>query len=85
LAEPITYIDIEFHFTHGEPLYVTLMDGRDTFTNVGEYAQCELKHETGEGETTITIHRDKLNGVRATKRVVKPEPRQHGDTILELS
>lgn len=89
MADEQVWYDLAFYFSSGEPLYIEVLEGRDRIEDTHMFTKVTVLHE-GE-ESTLTIHRDKLNGVRSTKRIVKPEPaqpwtgRQHGDSILEMS
>jgi hypothetical protein len=81
MAEPITYYDLEFRFTHGEPLYLTVQDGRDAIQDIAYCTHCgsaakvkiTVKQED-DSEATVTVHTDKLNGATSVKRIVQPDP-----------
>lgn len=93
MAEPYTVIDLEFHFTSGEQLYVSVHEGRDHIDErmPGVYRVTVTQDEI---ERTLTVHTDKLNAVQRTTRLVQPEPptldellkrgRSAKETTLEL-
>jgi hypothetical protein len=83
MAEPITYYDHEFLFTSGDPLYFTVQEGKDAIDERPDVLIYTLYGD--DAEERIEVYREKVNCRRCIKRIVKPEPRQHGDTILELS
>lgn len=72
MADTLTFYDLEFHFTSGPPLSVTVQDGVDTFDDSKpNQLKVTVKHD--DRETTFTIHTDKLNAVQSTKRIEKKQ------------
>jgi hypothetical protein len=72
MADTLTFIDYEFHFTSGDPLFVSIQEGMGTVE-----ASAGLIHlETADKRDAITITRDKLNYFREIRRVEKVEQPQ---------
>jgi hypothetical protein len=75
----VTYYDLEFHFTHGEPLSTTVQEGRDALVDTNPCTHCgrggtiKVTVVNDGLEHTMTVHTDKLNAVQSTKRIVKPQ------------
>ncbi len=66
------WTDYEFHFTHGEPLFVSVLEGRDAVTPpVSANQPWEITlHESDDLTSTVTVYPWRLNGMRETRRVV---------------
>ena len=88
--DPIVERDLQFHFSHGQPLELTVRDGRDAIQDIGACRHCGAAaryritqvHEDG-SETTHNVHADKLNGASSTKRIVQPEPAQQLEELVD--
>jgi len=73
MAEPQVFHDYEFHFSSGELLCVTLLEGRDALQVPGDGTMVlKVSHEEG-CEVETVVHLSKLNGTQITKRTVKDE------------
>ena len=71
-------LDLEFGFTHGEPLSITAVDGRDQIAADPDRVKVTCRPDEATIEETI-IDRSKTNWMRTTKRTLKdddktPEP-----------
>lgn len=71
---PQVWLDLEFHFTHGEPLFATLMEGRDTLEapNTPDQPWRVTIQATPDETETLLILPGTLNGLRTTRRTVPP-------------
>lgn len=69
MADQQVYYDLEFHFSSGERVAFTVMEGRDAIdeSQAGIYRATIMDGVT---ERTIVIHKDKVDAVESTKRVV---------------
>ena len=65
-------IDYEFQFTSGEPIFVSIQEGRDTVHSDREVIEITAK-PSKDVEEVATIMRHKLNGWRRTRRIVRDE------------
>jgi hypothetical protein len=73
VAQPIVEFDLEFHFTSGPTLYITVREGRDAISDTPDVTKVTVHLEDG-SVSTLTVHRDKLNAVQSTQRLVLPTP-----------
>jgi hypothetical protein len=71
MPEPITFYDLEFHFTHGEPLIFTIQEGKDAIDERPEVFAYTVFGEST--EERIEVYRERVNCRRCTKRLVKPK------------
>lgn len=71
MTEPDIFIDYEFHFAHGEPLFVELKEGRDSFNSDPDAYRLTIINP--ESETHIEVVKARLNGFTKRVRVVQPE------------
>lgn len=72
-SEPYVQIEIECHFTQGEPIFILAREGRDTVLINERFLQVDIYANPEAPESTI-IDRAKLNGFRTVKRTIHPEP-----------
>ena len=76
MADTTTFIDYEFHFKSGDPLYVTAEAGKVTWETTDK--GIELTGTPDETVTdTIQIQPDALNYVRTITRQVELEKAPH--------
>jgi hypothetical protein len=77
VAEPLVLIDYEFHFASGDPLFVTVTEGRDEVRHRADHVYVVVRQDTGT-EDILTVFHNKLNGIRQTRREIPPEPQLPG-------
>lgn len=63
-------VDYEFHFSHGDALYATLTEERDTVQM--DAHTIVLTVNTPGQRDEIVVQRAKLNGLRITRRTIEP-------------
>ena len=78
MADPRVLLDLEFGFTHGDPLFISTEEGRDSCAADEARIRVIKRPDDQTIEETI-IDRAKVNWTRTTKRVlpaedVTPEP-----------
>lgn len=83
MSDPKVLIDYEFHFASGELMYLTVEDGRDEMDGDDQSLRFTIRDEP-DVEDRVQVFISKLNGVRATKRILQPEPQSTlEDTIAK--
>lgn len=70
MSDTLTFYDYEFHFTHGEPLFVTVLEGRDEVIRDDQRFDVVIHGET---EALVSVDVAKLNGFRRTQRLEQKE------------
>jgi hypothetical protein len=68
---PKVLYDLEFYFTDGDEHFVTVEEGRDRMAADDERVKIEL-HPTDDEVIEDIIHRQHLNRMRTTKKIIKP-------------
>jgi len=72
MADDVYLIDVEVHFAHGDPLFEQLIDGRDTVIQTAAAAMIEIRPSPDE-PVSYTIHKDKVNYIKTSRRKLEPE------------
>jgi hypothetical protein len=72
MSEPETHRALEFGFTHGDPLFITLIEGRDTCIIRSMEFSISINHPDKIQER-VNIERAKLNYWREAVYQVQPE------------
>jgi hypothetical protein len=72
MSEPETHRAFEFWFTHGDPLFITIVVGRDSFEPYSDHYGIIINHPDKIVER-VTIERNKLNYWREAVYQVEPE------------
>ena len=70
--DPIVLLDHEFHFSSGDPLYLTMTEGRDQFGGDDEHLIAVVLPDPQTTEE-YTVVRAKVNYHKRTRRVIQPE------------
>jgi hypothetical protein len=74
MSEPETHRALEFGFTHGDPLFLTLVVGRDESVEGDGTFDIRIHHPDKAVER-VTVFADKLNYWREATYQVQPEPK----------
>jgi hypothetical protein len=78
MSEPKVLLDLEFHFASGEPLIVSLEEGRDIIAKDDARFRIQVNHSEAEIEEHI-IDLPKVQRMKTVKRIVQPETKvAHG-------
>lgn len=77
MADSTTFYDLEFHFTSGERLCVTVVEGRDSLEETPDYFQVIVQQPNDDHkviESTLYVNKGKLDAMQSTKHVIPTEP-----------
>jgi hypothetical protein len=72
MSEPKVLLDLEFHFASGEPLIVSIEEGRDVIAKDDARFRIQVNHSEAEIEEHI-INLPTVQRMKTVKRTVQPE------------
>jgi hypothetical protein len=71
MSEPKVLLDLEFHFASGEPLIVSIEQGRDSIAQDARCYRIEIRHSAAEIEEHII--EKPVQRMKTVKRTVQPD------------